>query len=157
MAEEAGIFARESIYLDRYVQIGVVANRLINVAFPTAPAEDATDDHPILDAIDRYLDGTRERFDAVELALTVNTDHRAVYDTVRSIPYGVQRDVETITRTTPGLDASEEADRITVREALAANPVPLVIPDHRVIDGPGGAPSAVRERLRDLEGLTRDS
>jgi methylated-DNA-[protein]-cysteine S-methyltransferase len=40
-----------------------------------------------------------------------------------------------------------------VREALAANPVPLLIPDHRVRDGPSGAPPPVEQKLRAVEGL----
>ena len=47
----------------------------------------------------------------------------------------------------------EQEDQQQVREALAANPVPLLIPDHRVRDGPSGAPPEVEQRLRSLEGL----
>ena len=40
MDEVAGIYARESTYLDRYVQLGVAQGRVISVSFPTAPADD---------------------------------------------------------------------------------------------------------------------
>ncbi|RDZ98709.1 cysteine methyltransferase, partial [Haloferax sp. Atlit-6N] len=37
------------------------------------------------------------------------------------------------------------------RTALAENPVPLFVPDHRVRDAPSGAPASVAERLREIE------
>jgi len=54
---------------------------------------------------------------------------------------------------TEGLGADDQDDQQQVREALAANPVPLLIPDHRVRDGPSGAPPAVEQKLRVVEGL----
>lgn len=153
MVEAAGIFARESMYLGRYVQIGVAGNRVINVSFPLDVEADVGDDHPLLDRVERYLDGARERFDDVELAMTVSSEHRAVLEAVRAIPYGEQRTVEGVARTTPGLNAEEDDDLETVREALANNPVPILIPDHRVRNGPSGAPAEVEQRLRALEGL----
>jgi methylated-DNA-[protein]-cysteine S-methyltransferase len=61
--------------------------------------------------------------------------------------------VEQVTRATPGLDPDEDADRTLVREALAENPAPLLIPDHRVRDGPSAAPAAIEQKLRAVEGL----
>jgi methylated-DNA-[protein]-cysteine S-methyltransferase len=52
-----------------------------------------------------------------------------------------------------GLDDENEADVTTVRTALDANPVPVVVPDHRIRDGPSSAPPRVEQRLRSLEGL----
>lgn len=153
MESVAGIFARESAYLERYVQIGVAGNRVISVSFPQEPPAEAGREHTVLDAIERYLDGVVERFDDVELALTVDTDTRAVLDVVRELPYGTERDLDTIVATTPGLDATEAADVETARRALSANPVPILIPDHRVSDGPAGGPGEVRRQCRALEGL----
>lgn len=155
MEPSAGIFTRESVYLDRYVQIGVAGNRLISVSFPTEDPPDAGDEHPILDEIQRYLDGVRTDFDDVELAMTVDTDVMSVLDVVRTIPYGQMRDLAAIARMTPGLTADDEGDLDTVRHALEANPIPLIIPDHRVRDGAQAAPASVVRRLRELEGLSR--
>jgi len=152
MEDVAGIFARESPYLDCYVQLGVASERVISVSFPGAPEDDAGADHPLLDRVEAYLDGEVDEFDDVIVALTVPTDRRAVLEATRSVPYGEQISVEELARMTAGLDGGEAAHE-TVRGALADNPAPLLIPDHRVRDGPSGAPPEVEQRLRGLEGL----
>ena len=153
MTEAAGIYARESSYLDRCVQVGIASGRVVSVSFPGSLASEAAPDHALLDRIFEYLDGVAEDFDDVECALTVPTDRRAVLDAVREIPYGSQVTVERLARRVPDLDADDEADRDRVRSALDENPIPLVIPDHRVRDAPSAAPPEVERRLRSLEGL----
>ncbi|ELY59603.1 MGMT family protein [Natronolimnohabitans innermongolicus] len=151
---DAGIYVRESSYLDRYVQFGAASGRVLSVSFPTAPDDDADDDHPVLDQIFEYLDGLEEvHFDEIQIALTVPTDQRAVLEHVRQIPYGDQVDVDTLARMTPELDHKDEDDLILARTALDENPAPLLIPDHRVRDGPSAAPPSVEQKLRSLEGL----
>ncbi|SDZ88756.1 methylated-DNA-[protein]-cysteine S-methyltransferase [Haloplanus vescus] len=144
-----GIYARASPRLGRAVQIGVVAERVISVSFPDDPPADSEPDHPILDRIFAYLDGAEDHFDDVPVGLTVPTDQRAVLDAVRNVPYGETVDVARVARLA-GLDDEDQADLDTVREALRANPTPLVIPDHRV-SGPGATPGDVAERLREVE------
>lgn len=151
---DAGIYARESPYLERFVQIGVASRRVLRVTFPDAPDEDAERDHPILDEIDEYLDGLEEPdFSGVTVALTVPTDQRKVLEQVQTIPYGEGTDVAGLARMTPGLDPDEQADVTLVRTALAENPAPILIPDHRIRDGPSAAPPEVEQKLRSLEGL----
>ncbi|WP_254537452.1 methylated-DNA--[protein]-cysteine S-methyltransferase [Halomarina litorea] len=150
--DDAGIYTRESEYLDCYVQLGLASDRVLAVSFPEE-SDDEDADHALLDRIDAYLEGEREEFDDVAVALTVPTDQREVLETTREVPYGEQVSVERLTRMTPGLDASSDEDHDAVRTALAANPAPLVIPDHRVRDGPSGAPPEIEQRLRALEGL----
>lgn len=152
--KEAGIYAREAPFLERHVQVGVASSRVIQVSFPAEPDPDAAADHPVLDRIEEYLDGVTEvDFDDVEVALTVPTGQRAVLERVREIPYGEQVDVAALARMTPDLDPDDEDDLIVVRTALDENPAPLVIPDHRVRDGPSAAPPPVEQKLRSLEGL----
>jgi len=151
MDETAGISARESTYLDRYVQLGVAQGRVISVSFPTTPDEEG--DHELLDRIENYLQGTEDDFRDVEVALTLPTDRRAVLEQTRQLRYGTQATVEELTGMTAGLDSEEEEDRALVREALAANPAPLLIPDHRIRDGPSAAPAKVEQKLRSVEGL----
>lgn len=153
MVEAAGIYARESLYLDRFVQIGIAGDRVVGVSFPRERPEGSQDEHPLLDRVGRYLDGARTTFEGVGLAMTVPTDHRAVLSAVRTIPYGEQRDVEAIARMTPGLSVENQEDLEVVRDALDTNPVPLIVPDHRVRNGGSGAPADVEQRLRALEGL----
>ena len=149
---EAGIYARESAYLDRYVQVGVASGRVLSVDFPATPDEDAGTELPLLDRVDAYLEGAGTDFSDVDVAMTMPTDQRDVLEVVRSIPYSEQASVSEVARMTAGLDPDDDASRL-VRTALAENPAPLVVPDHRVRDGPSAAPPAVEQRLRSLEGL----
>ncbi|SFS02114.1 methylated-DNA-[protein]-cysteine S-methyltransferase [Halomicrobium zhouii] len=151
--EDAGIYARESAYLDRFVQIGAAGEKVISCSFPVTPDEEATDGHPVLERIDAYLQGAEDSFADAQIGLTVPTDYRNVLEAVREIPYGEQGSVQQVAQMAAGLDPNEDEDLITVREALADNPIPLLIPDHRVRDGPSGAPPEVEQKLRSLEDL----
>lgn len=150
---EAGVYARESSYLDCFVQIGIAQGRVLSVDFPANQPSDAEPDHPLLDRVAAYLEGDHDDFADVQVALTVPTDQRTVLETVREIPYGEQASVEKVGRLTAGLDPSDDADLTLVREALANNPAPIFIPDHRVRDGPSAAPPEVEQKLRAVEGL----
>ncbi|GAA0653318.1 MGMT family protein [Salarchaeum japonicum] len=149
----SGLYARHSDYLDRYVQLGLAGDRLISVSFPTSPDADADGDHALLDRLFAYLEGVEDDFREVEIGLTVPTTHRNVLEQVREIPYGDQLSVEALARITPGLDPDDPDDLDEVRTALAENPLPLVVPDHRVRDGPSAAPPEVEQKLRALEDL----
>jgi methylated-DNA-[protein]-cysteine S-methyltransferase len=151
LGPEAGIYARKSAYLERYVQLGIASGQLISVSFPD-DSEGETD-HELLERVFAYLEGERDGFDDVAVALTVPTTQRQVLEQVRTIPYGRQITVKELAGMTPDLDREDADDLQAVRVALDANPTPLVIPDHRVRDGPSAAPPSVEQRLRSLEGL----
>lgn len=153
MEATAGIHARESEYLGRFVQLGVAGSKVVSVSFPRDADPEATPEHPLLDRIFRYLEGAADDFADVDVGLTVSSDQRAVLEALRKVRYGEQLSVERLARMIPDLDPEAEADRELVRTALAENPVPLVVPDHRVRDGPSAAPPEVEQRLRSLEGL----
>lgn len=153
MAENAGIYAFESGYLGRAVQIGIASDYVISVSFPEAVPAEVDGEHPVLAQVRRYLDGGTVTFDAVELALTVPRDHRHVLDAVREIPYGHERDIETVVRMTPTLDPDDEDAAATVRAALRDNPVPIIVPDHRVAGATWAAPGPIASKLRALESL----
>lgn len=150
--EQSGAFARFSPYLDHFVEFDVRDGAVVRVTFPENLPEDAEEDHPLLDRIEDYLTGTvRETFESVDVSLDLPEDHRTVLEVVREIPYGESTRVKTIARRT-GLSDPEDPETATaIREYLAENPVPLVIPDHRVRDGPSGAPPVIEQRLRALE------
>lgn len=150
---DAGIYVHESPYLERYVQFGIASGRVLSVSFPEEPDPDAETDHGLLDRIEAYLEGTKDEFDDVDVAMTMPTDHRDVLEALRSVPYGEGITVESLVRMTSGFDHEAEADHQLARTALAEDPAPLFIPDHRVSDGPSAAPPAVEQRLRSLEGL----
>jgi len=147
---DVGIFARESERLDRAVEIGVASGRVVGVSFPETVPADAEPAHPILDRIFAYLDGGTDHLADVEIGLTVPTDHRRVLEAARNVPYGETVTLDRVIRMA-GLDPDEPADVETARTALAENPVPLLVPDHRVRDAPGGAPASVAQRLREIE------
>ncbi|MGQ4554778.1 MGMT family protein [Halobellus sp. GM3] len=147
---DVGVFARESDRLDRAVEIGVASGRVVGVSFPAEIPDDAESDHPLLDRVFAYLAGEPDHFDDVEVALTVGTTERRVLEAVRNVPHGETVSLERVVRMA-GLDPEESADVETARSALAANPVPLFVPDHRVRDAPGGAAASVAARLRAIE------
>jgi methylated-DNA-[protein]-cysteine S-methyltransferase len=147
----AGIYARESSYLDKAVQLGVAGDRVISVSFPESAPADADPEHPLLDRVEAYFEGSEDDFDDVEVGLTVPTKHREVLEAVRNIPYGERVTVKRVLSMVPDTDHEDSDARETARAALASNPVPLFVPDHRVRDGPSGAPPGVADRLRALE------
>lgn len=147
-----GIFAHESSYLGTWIQIGIASDQVVQVSFPARPEEDAQEEHQLLNRVLAYLEGDPDSFEDVEVALTVPTDHRAILTATREIRYGTQTTVEGLVGMA-GLDPDDEDTVEEARTALAENPVPLIIPDHRVRDGPSGAPPEVEQRLRSLEGL----
>lgn len=151
--DTAGIYVRESTYLGRYVQVGVAGEKVISVSFPSEPDETAESEHPVLDRLFAYLEGVEDEFRDVDVGLTVPTDHRVVLDATREIPYGEQVTVAQLLRTIPTLDADDDAALDVARAALADNPVPILVPDHRVRDGASACPPEVEQRLRALEGL----
>lgn len=152
MDETAGIYARESGFLDRYVQLGMAQGRVLSVDFPTR-VDDVERDHELLDRIEAYLQGEKDDFSDVTVAMTMPTEESEVLKKVREVPYGENATIKQITLMVPGRDADDESDLRAVREALASNPSPLVIPTHRVRDGPSGMPPDVESKLRALEGL----
>jgi len=151
--EDAGIYARKSNFLDRYVQVGIAQGRVLSVEFPYEPDAAAETDHELLDRIEAYLQGQKDDFEDVTVALTMPTDHRRVLEKLREIPYGDSGTVRQVTTMVPGRSDEDEADVAAVREALAANPAPIFVPTHRVSDGPSGRSADVASKLRALEGL----
>ncbi|WP_122089421.1 MGMT family protein [Halalkalicoccus subterraneus] len=145
---DTGIYAR-ALGEFGVVRIGIASRRVISLSIPEEPPDEATRGHPLLDQIERVLAGESDDFEDVPIALTVPTDHRAVLERVREVPYGETTDVATLTRTVPGLDSEE--DEGVVRAALEANPVPILLPSHRVVDGPSALPAGLDRRLRELE------
>lgn len=150
--DASGIYAREWSAVDRYVQLGVVGPKVISVSFPETPDADADGDHPVLDRIFEYLEGEPDDFTDIDIGLTVDSERRAIYERVRDVPYGERVHVADVVRTTPGLDPADDDVSERVRAALRENPVPIIVPGHRVVDGPCASPPPVADRLRTLEG-----
>jgi O-6-methylguanine DNA methyltransferase len=114
------------------------------------PRRDAPGLDPVFQQLEEYLAGRRHAFD-VRLDLSAGTDfQRAVWVACARIPHGTLRSYGWI------------AERIrrprairAVGQALGANPVPILIPCHRVVrsDGSLGGYSGGLDMKRDLLAL----
>jgi methylated-DNA-[protein]-cysteine S-methyltransferase len=145
--DETGVFARTAPGLDRPVQIGVAANRVISVSFPASVPTDAATDHPVIDALCAYLAGEGDTVSDIDVALTIPSDHRAVLEALTNVQHG---DTVTVSQLL-GLSRLDSDAHDTVVAALDANPVPILVPDHRVEGGAGATPAEVADYCRELE------
>ena len=145
-----GIYATRFDTLGTVIQLGVASGQVIAVSFPDAVPTDATTDHEVFERIADYIDGDRLALTDVEIALTVPADHREVLSALQKVSAGNTVTVSRLARLA-GMDEDSEEDQATVRDALRENPMPLLIPDHRVRDAQGATPPAVATALRDLE------
>ena len=127
-----------------------------------SPLADAACD-PLLDRAAReileYLDGRRQRFDVpVRYPEDATAFQRRVWDALRRIPYGTARTYGDLARE---LGTSPRA----VGGACARNPIPILVPCHRVVARGGlggfagqwetGLALDVKRRLLALEGVIR--
>jgi methylated-DNA-[protein]-cysteine S-methyltransferase len=86
-----------------------------------------------LTQIEEYFDGRRRKF-SLALDLSHGTDfYRDVWHLVQAIPYGRTRSYSTIAETLGKPHASR-----AVGQANGRNPIPIIIPCHRVIGKDGG-------------------
>lgn len=145
-------FARYSPYLERYVELRIAGGVVESVRFPEETDGGAAAEHDLLDRIDEYLAGTTaDAFADVDVRLPGGEPAASVLRAARAVPYGDNATVSDLVRESPHLRSDAPADHETVRRILDDNPTPLIVPDHRVRDAPGGAPPGVEQRLRSLE------
>jgi len=110
-----------------------------------------------IDATRRYFEGGREDFTRYEVDFGEQEPFfRDVYAFVRALPWGATTTYGAVAK---ALGAGPEAAR-DVGQAMAKNPVPLIIPCHRVLaaggkvggfSAPGGAEA--KQRMLALEGV----
>jgi methylated-DNA-[protein]-cysteine S-methyltransferase len=112
-----------------------------------------------IDGVVALLEGTHVDLTGIDLDLTdVRSFHRRVYELARSIPPGTTRTYGELARELGGVDWSRD-----VGQALAANPIAIVVPCHRVVAAngePGGfsAHGGVETKVRmlSIEGALAD-
>jgi O-6-methylguanine DNA methyltransferase len=102
--------------------------------------------------IDEYFDGTRRAFD-LALDLRGTDFQRRVWDAVANVPYGETRSYRDVACSV-GRPKAVRA----VGAANGANPLPLVIPCHRIIGSSGGLHGYgggldTKAKLLELEGV----
>jgi len=122
------------------------------------PAEPPPPIAAIVDQARRYFAGERIDFDAIGLDLSsVEPFRRAIYDALRKVGFG-----ETVTygELAKRIGANEPQAAQDVGVAMARNPVPLIIPCHRVLAAGGklggfSAPgrTETKQKMLALEGV----
>lgn len=110
--------------------------------------------------LQRYLAGERINFSAVAVDFgRRDANEQAIYAALRAVAWG-----ETVTYGELAKRSGIENGAQAVGQAMARNPVPVVVPCHRVLaagqriggfSAPGGA--ATKERLLALEGVRLDA
>jgi methylated-DNA-[protein]-cysteine S-methyltransferase len=111
-----------------------------------------------VDAVVRLLSGEPEKFSSIEIDLSaVGEFERAVLEATFAIPPGETRTYGEMAAAVGSPGAARAAGR-----ALGANPIPIIVPCHRVLasDGksggfsaPGG--SATKLKMLEIEGARR--
>jgi methylated-DNA-[protein]-cysteine S-methyltransferase len=117
-------------------------------AVPAAPPPDVAD---AIDAIARLLAGAPDDLGSLRLDLDgVPEFHRRVYDVARTIPPGETRSYGEVAAALGEPGAAQAVGR-----ALGRNPVPIVVPCHRVVAADGAlhgfsAPGGIETKRRML-------
>ncbi|MBI4790946.1 MAG: methylated-DNA--[protein]-cysteine S-methyltransferase [Chloroflexi bacterium] len=83
--------------------------------------------------LDRYFDGQPTRFDDLTCDDSRATDfQRRVWQLTRAIPYGATRTYQDIARAAGRPNAAR-----AIGQCMAKNPLPIIIPCHRVVGSAG--------------------
>ncbi|MBS3650952.1 methylated-DNA--[protein]-cysteine S-methyltransferase [Pseudaminobacter sp. 19-2017] len=130
------------------------AARLLKRGSPAIAAEPPARVQEAIAAIERYAGGEKVDFSAIELDLDGSDEfRRAIYRQARSLSYG-----ETTTYGALAESAGHPGMARETGQAMASNPVPIIIPCHRVLaaggrmggfSAPGG--QATKRRLLEME------
>jgi methylated-DNA-[protein]-cysteine S-methyltransferase len=137
MGEKRTLFTVETSL--GFIAITASNKRLLFLALPTLQLSGPRPNPPpefaeIVDRVKAYCNGTRISFSNCDLDLGDATPFQAIiWEITRSIPYGETRSYRWVAEQT----CKPEAVR-AVGQALGKNPLPIIIPCHRVIASDGG-------------------
>lgn len=131
----------------------------LTIAEPSATITSGSPSHPVLvrarDQLSEYFAGQRHEFD---LPLTVRGTafQEKVWRALQAIPYGHAMSYQEL-----GQHAGLSKAARAVGGAVGANPIPIVIPCHRVLSSQStltgysaGGGIATKKQLLDLEGIS---
>lgn len=125
-----GWFSRAGLYA---LRLPTAQNRFERISV----LHSSVNDHRVWalhDALEAYFAGVRTDFADIPLDLSKGTAfQQAVWNAARGIPWGTQISYGELARR---IDKPRAAR--AVGQALGANPVPLVVPCHRILAGNGG-------------------
>lgn len=101
--------------------------------------------------LEQYFAGVVTDFDEIPLETCGTAFQESVWRAVRAVPYGITVSYRDLAKSVSGTNAAR-----AVGQALKQNPVPIVVPCHRVISASGGmggfsAPMFWKKLLLDLE------
>lgn len=156
-----GRFAARSDDLDLWVAVRVRDGRVAEVRLlEDRPPGARVEDHALIDRVLDHLARGRDAFDDVPVDLSAVTSfQRRVLEALRAVPPG-----ETVTYGQLAERVGRPGAARAVGGAVAANPVPVVVPCHRVVaaDGglggySGGRGAETKARLLRAEGVGRAS
>jgi methylated-DNA-[protein]-cysteine S-methyltransferase len=143
------------------VRSAEVAGRLLRRRLPDAePAAPEAEAAAAIAAVRRYFAGEPADFAGIRLDLDADPFVARIDEAVRQLGWGSTTTYGALARE---LGAGPEAAR-DVGQAMARNPVPLIVPCHRVLaaggkvggfSAPGGA--ATKRRMLELEGVRLDA
>jgi methylated-DNA-[protein]-cysteine S-methyltransferase len=112
-----------------------------------------------IDAVQKYMEGEHIDFSGIKLDLTgVGPFHRSIYEALCRVGWG-----ETTTYGALALQVGDPGASRAVGQAMGRNPIPVIIPCHRVLAS-GGKPggfsayggAVTKQRLLALEGVYLD-
>ena len=135
--------------------------RLAAKAASAGPAEPPAAIASVIGDVTRYLAGEPVEFSSVAVDLDgIDAFRRKLYETMRAIPFGGTTTYGALAKEIGLLEPEAARD---VGAAMGRNPVPIVIPCHRVLAA-GGKPggfsayggTATKEKLLALEGVRFD-
>lgn len=127
-------FARFSSELELYVDLALRGGKVAQVSFLTSdPGHGAGPVPPELKRILRHIRTGKDDLRDIPVELEVGPFERQVLDELRRIPSGQTRTYGEIAQRLGRPEASR-----AVGNACAHNPVPIVIPCHRVVPARGG-------------------
>jgi methylated-DNA-[protein]-cysteine S-methyltransferase len=137
-----------------WLEIEYDDGKLIGIRFIDKPDEPRTTGAvEAVRQLEEYFAGTRREFD-LPLHYARGTEfQRAVWDELCAIPYG-----ETTTYSDIATDMDKPNSSRAVGNACGANPLPIVVPCHRVLRGDGSLGGfaydlEIKRQLLALEGI----
>lgn len=147
--------SEQGVLLVEYLERGTLGASQLRRLPRIEAVEDGDEIEVLYRDLVEYLSGRRTRFDwPLDLRLVRGDFHRAVLQATREIPYGAVVSYAGLAR-----EVGRPAAVRAAAQALRWNPVPIVIPCHRVIGTSGaltgyaGGTTERKQRLLTVEGV----
>lgn len=131
--EALAVYSRFSRELGVYVRLEVLGGRVSGVLLTRSPSKGADASHPYLTRILEHLRTGEGDLTDIPLHLEVTSFEREVLEFLRKLPRGKTMTYGEIARRLGRPGAAR-----AVGQAVAGNPIPVVIPCHRVLPASGG-------------------